>query len=248
VVDGGGARLRRGRAAQPRQCRALYGVLDEPTGPIHVSVPPSARRRRPGIAIHARTLTSQDRHELDHIPVTGIATTIADLATQLRRGPLEGVINQADILGLIAVPDLRSALDDMPKRAGRKPLRDTLDRRTFRFTRSQLERRFIPLALSAGLTRPETCVEVNGWEVDFYWPHLDLVVETDSLTYHRTPQQQDKDRRRDQAHAAAGTTQLRFTHSQIRFEASYVRAMLATVARRLAREQAGRQLQQVGHG
>jgi very-short-patch-repair endonuclease len=75
-------------------------------------------------------------------------------------------------------------------------------------------------------------------------------VETDSLTYHRTPQAQTKDRLRDQAHIAAGLTPLRFTHSQIRYEPGYVEAMLATVARRLSRaaaEQVGRQLEQVRH-
>jgi very-short-patch-repair endonuclease len=34
---------------------------------------------------------------------------------------------------------------------------------------------------------PETQVRVNGFRVDFYWPDLGLVVETDGLTYHRTP-------------------------------------------------------------
>lgn len=227
---------------------ALYGILDEPAGPIHVSVPLGARRRREGIAIHPRKLVSADVAEYDGIAVTAIATTVADLAATMRRGPLEGVVNQADILGLITVPDLRAALDEMPRRAGRKPLRDTLDRRTFRFTRSQLERRFIPLALSAGLPRPETRVYVNGWEVDFHWPELNLVVETDGLTYHRTPQQQEKDRRRLQAHAGAGTTALPFTHSQINYEPGYVQAMLVSVARRLAREQAGRELEQFRHG
>jgi len=210
---------------------ALWRIDPEQAGPIHVSVPLSARRHRDGIAVHRRKLTE------------------ADLATLLRRGPLEGVINQADILGLTTPPDLRAALDDMPPRAGRKPLRDTLDRRTFRFTRSALERRFIPLALSAGLPRPETCVMVNGFEVDFYWPDLNLVVETDSLTYHRTPQEQARDRLRDQAHASADTERLRITHSQIRYDPGYVCALLATVARRLGRaNEVRRQLEQVGHG
>jgi very-short-patch-repair endonuclease len=89
---------------------------------------------------------------------------------------------------------------------------------------------------------------VCGWEVDFFWPGLGLVVETDSLTYHRTAQAQDKDRRRDQAHIAARLTPLRFTHSQVRYEPGYVRAMLATVARGLRRaKEPRRQLEQVGH-
>ncbi len=69
---------------------------------------------------------------------------------------------------------------------------------------------------------------------DFYWPDLGLVVETDGLRYHRTPAQQAKDRRRDQAHTAAGLTPLRFTHGQIAFEPAYVRATLEEVARRLS--------------
>jgi very-short-patch-repair endonuclease len=35
---------------------------------------------------------------------------------------------------------------------------------------------------------------VNGYRIDFYWPDLELVVETDGLRYHRTPEQQAKDR------------------------------------------------------
>jgi very-short-patch-repair endonuclease len=29
--------------------------------------------------------------------------------------------------------------------------------------------------------------DVNGFKVDFFWPELGLVVETDGWRYHRTP-------------------------------------------------------------
>ena len=74
---------------------------------------------------------------------------------------------------------------------------------------------------------------MNGFEVDFYWPDLGLVVETDGLRYHRTPAQQARDRLRDQTHAAAGLTALRFTHAQVAFEAAHVQAVLRAVAARL---------------
>ena len=70
---------------------------------------------------------------------------------------------------------------------------------------------------------------LNGFKTDFHWPDLGLVVETDGLRYHRTPAQQARDRVRDQAHAAAGLTPLRFTHEQVRFDPDYVRATLAAV-------------------
>ena len=74
---------------------------------------------------------------------------------------------------------------------------------------------------------------VNGFKVDFCWPELGLIVETDGLRYHRTPAQQATDRRRDQAHAAAGLTVLRFTHAQVAFDPGHVKSTLAAVARRL---------------
>jgi very-short-patch-repair endonuclease len=60
------------------------------------------------------------------------------------------------------------------------------------------------------------------------------VVETDGLRYHRTPAEQARDRLRDQAHTAAGLTQLRFTHEQVRYEPDHVRRILAQTASRFA--------------
>jgi very-short-patch-repair endonuclease len=75
---------------------------------------------------------------------------------------------------------------------------------------------------------------VNGFKVDFHWPDLGLVVETDGLRFHRTPAEQARDRVRDQRHTAAGLTPLRFTRAQVRFEPGYVGETVAAVARRLA--------------
>jgi very-short-patch-repair endonuclease len=74
---------------------------------------------------------------------------------------------------------------------------------------------------------------INGFEVDFFWPDLGLVVETDGLRYHRTPAEQARDRLRDQAHTAAGLTNLRFTHEQVRYEPEHVRSTLLAVVRQL---------------
>lgn len=60
------------------------------------------------------------------------------------------------------------------------------------------------------------------------------MVEADSLRYHRTPERQSADMRRDHAHASAGLTTLRFSHEQIRYEPEYVRRTLAANLRRLA--------------
>jgi very-short-patch-repair endonuclease len=70
---------------------------------------------------------------------------------------------------------------------------------------------------------------VNGFRVDFLWPELGLIVETDGLRYHRTPSQQGKDRMRDQTLVAAGFTVLRFTHAQVTFDPDHVLMTLRSV-------------------
>jgi very-short-patch-repair endonuclease len=160
--------------------------------------------------------------------------TLIDLATRLGPRQLEAAINAADKLDLIDPESLREALAGHEGQPGTPRLRRLLDRATFSLTDSELERRFIPITRSAGLPRPLTQQLLHGFRVDFYWPDLGLVAETDGLRYHRTPAQQSRDRRRDQALTAAGFTVLRFTHAQIRYEPEYVGRLLGAVADRIA--------------
>jgi very-short-patch-repair endonuclease len=91
----------------------------------------------------------------------------------------------------------------------------------------ELERRFLPLARGVGLPLPQTKVIVDGYEVDFFWPNLGLVVETDGWRYHRTPAAQSRDARRFQAHVASGRTPIRFSHFQVEHEPEHVRKILS---------------------
>jgi very-short-patch-repair endonuclease len=168
------------------------------------------------------------------IPVTTPVQTLIDMALRLDRGGVERMINEADKYNLTHPPQLRDALEGRSGEAGVARLRLILDRRTFRLTKEELERRFLPLARKAGLPVPLTGQWVNEFEVDFYWPDLGLVVETDGLRYHRTPAEQARDRLRDQTHTAAGLTPLRFTHEQVRYEPDHVLRILAQTASRLA--------------
>lgn len=143
------------------------------------------------------------------------------------------MINDADKLGLVRTPALRAFADSHPRQEGVGRLKEILDRPTFRATETRLEDWFLPIAEDAGLPTPLTQQQVNGFRVDFYWPELGLVVETDGLTYHRTPAEQAADHVRDQTHIADGLTPLRFTHDQVKHEPGYVRSVLVRTARRL---------------
>jgi very-short-patch-repair endonuclease len=212
----------------------LWGLGDYERGSIEVSVPHESVRKREGIRVYRRaTLDGSFWAMHKRIPLTSAVRTVIDLAPRLGTGPLETAINEAANLDLFSPDELRGAVGDAAGQPGVPRLRRILDRATFRLTRSELERRFLPLARRAGLPVPQTRVWVNGFEVDFFWTALGLVVETDSLRFHRTPAQQARDRLRDQRHTAAGLTPLRFTHAQIRYEPKYVCDTLTRVAARL---------------
>jgi len=215
---------------------ALWRIGYEQRGLVEISLPSSSRRRRPGIRIHRRPSLNRQRDLTSEygIPVTTSIQTLIDVSLRLDRPGVERMINEADKYNLTHPPQLRKALDARIGEPGVAKLRHILDRRTFRLTKEELERRFLPLARKAGLPVPLTGQFVSEFEVDFYWPDLGLVVETDGLRYHRTPAEQARDRLRDQAHTAAGLTQLRFTHEQVRYEPAYVARILAQTASRLA--------------
>jgi very-short-patch-repair endonuclease len=153
-----------------------------------------------------------------------------DLSSLLSPNHIEACVNEADKLGLIDPEFLRSEIGGHRGMDGVPVLRRVLDRRTYRLTDSELERRLLRVIRQGRLPEPLTQRRVNGMRVDFYWPDLRLIVETDGLRYHRTPTQQAKDRVRDHRLLAAGFTVLRFTHAQVAFEPDEVIATLRAVA------------------
>ncbi|HEX9967941.1 MAG TPA: type IV toxin-antitoxin system AbiEi family antitoxin domain-containing protein, partial [Solirubrobacterales bacterium] len=219
-----------------RSAAGLWRIL-RPFHTLEVVAPEERRRHRPGIAVHRRNgLEPAHRRVVDGIPVTDIVTTLIDLATCVNDGLLIRAVNQADRMELIDAEGLRTALDRERSRPGVGRLRSLLDRQGAAFADTLLELRFLDLVRAAGLPEPELQADVNGYRVDFYWPALGLVVETDGPRDHRTPSQQTRDRRRDHEHSVEGLTPLRFTEAQVRHEPEHVRRTLVAVAGRLGRE------------
>lgn len=243
-----------------RSAAAVLGIRRARSGEREeVVVPRGQRKRPPGIRVYQRSapripaaggsagpdrsgeaeglfpaaLRSR-RHR--RIPVTGPAVTLVDLASCLPAGQLEAAVNEADHLDLVDPEVLREAVAYLPRRPGARRLRELLDATGHALTSTALERRFLPLALEAGLPLPTTQKSLGPHRVDFYWESLGLVVETDSLRYHRTAFKQAADKRRDNRNALAGRLTLRFTHGQVRFEPDYVKAELRRGARGLAAE------------
>lgn len=194
---------------------------------IHVSVPAVQQRRaRKGIAVHRRALSQRDITRERGIPVTSPLRTVIDLAARATRDEAERLINAADARNLLRADTLREALDGRRGEPGVPVLTQILDRDTFVLTESELERLFLPLAEAAGLGKPESQKRFGPHRVDFYFPEANLVVECDSLRYHRTTLQQRRDIERDHMHIGARRNRLRLLHHQIKHEPEQVMRLL----------------------
>jgi very-short-patch-repair endonuclease len=218
LACGPGAQLSHRSAAE------LWKIRRQVDGPIEVAVPVEVLRQGPGITLHR----SPDlrRRYVHRIPVGDPISVLIDLATCLPDVEVEDAVNEADRLDLVRTNRLRRALDDEPKRPGVGRLKRILDAQTFSRAANGLERRFLAIVRDAGLPAPTTQRRLGRYRVDFFWPELGFVVETDSLRHHRTAAEQTVDLSRDQAHARVGLRSLRFTHSQVFHRPEHVRAVL----------------------
>jgi very-short-patch-repair endonuclease len=208
-----------------RTAAELWRIRREAPGPVDVSVPRTTLHQLDGIRLHRRAKQGVTRI-VKGIPVGDPVSVLIDLATCLPDDEVEDAVNEADRLDLIRTYRLRPALDRVPKRPGLSRLKAILDAQTFSRAQNALERRFLAIVREVGLPAPTTQQRLGRYRVDFFWPELGFVVETDSLRHHRTAAEQEIDLSRDQAHVRAGLRTLRFTHSHVFHRAEHVRAVL----------------------
>lgn len=213
-----------------RSAAELWGIGREWEQRIDITIRRRSKITRRGVLVHARPkLPERSVVRRFGIPVTDPVQTLIDLATELKPMRLERAVNQADVHDLVDPETLRDSLDAHIGEPGVKKLRTMLDRHTFRLSDSDLEILFRPLVRAAAFPSPLSKQWVLGFEVDFWFPDLGLVVETDGLRYHRTPAQQSRMVKRDQTHTAAGLRVLRFTHWQIAYAPTEVTDVLRKI-------------------
>ncbi len=226
------AAVARGSVTPPR---LPSGSLLADRRPLEVSVSPRRTIARPGIAVHRRTQIADDEIEVVRgIAVSDPIRTLIDVAVTTGLDELENLLGAADRRDLLTPDAVVVRLDEVGDGPGVTRLRTAVERRTLTLTDSHLERLMLPIARRAGLSRPLTQEWVNGYRVDFYFPDIGLVVETDGFKYHRTAARQTIDARRDQTHTAAGLTPLRFSHAQVAHQPRFVEEILRRTAQRLS--------------
>jgi uncharacterized protein DUF559/putative AbiEi antitoxin of type IV toxin-antitoxin system len=217
-----------------RSAAALWDLRCTTRAAIDVTAP-RTRHRRPGLDLHLpRCLAPEQRTEHKRIPCTTVARTLVDLAGVLGRTGIEGVWRRAEMLGLLDVHAVQSALEPSRGRRGAGLIRALLAQAgDDAVTRSELEERFLALCLAASLPRPRVNarVDANGttYEVDFLWRQHHLVAETDGWGPHHTRAAFESDRRRDADLLVAGLRVVRFTWRQITREPGAVAATLGAL-------------------
>ena len=211
-----------------RSALSLLKVIDRWHGDVEVTVL-SSRTSRPGIAVHrAGKLPEVDRDFASGIPTVSCALALLEFAEVAAGDELERGIAEAYALKLVTESRLRAVLGRHPGRPGVVALRAELDRVGGpQWTQSEGERRMKLLLRQAGLPIPATRTKVAGFKADFLWRQHHLIVEFDGYRYHGHRYAFERDRRRDQAHIAAGYTVIRFTWRQLENEPLRVVAVIA---------------------
>ena len=219
--------------------RAAAAVLEflpplPAAAPVEISTLRDVRIGGAAIRIHRVSgLESDEVMVREGLPLTSPARTIIDLAGVCGSRDLERALRTALRRELVTPVDLEVLLARYPRRAGRGRLRALMEAdEDPAFVRSEAERRFHDLVRGAGLPRPKTNVVVEGFEVDFLWPHERLIIEVDGRAYHDGDHAFETDRARDAVLMAAGYRTMRVTWRQIVREP---RQLLVKLAQALVR-------------
>jgi very-short-patch-repair endonuclease len=80
---------------------------------------------------------------------------------------------------------------------------------------SVLELRFLRMCAAHGLPRPQVNTRIDEWTPDFFWPEWGLVVETDSVAFHSTASEKQRDALKDEALRARGLVVLRLMWAEV---------------------------------
>ena len=194
----------------------LWGMV-RATAIIEVTVPTTAGLvKRDGIVVHRQRLAPEHVTVRDGIPVTTPIRTLLDYAAV---APLDAVFRafeQAQVHLHIPPAPIAAEVIARPRARGngklRKVLAGAVDPED---VRSVLELRFLRMCAAHGLPRPQVNVRMGEWTPDFHWPERGLIVETDSVAFHSTAWERDRDARKDEAMADRGLQVLRLMWAEV---------------------------------
>lgn len=197
-----------------RSAAALWG-FGKPFRPIEI-VRSMGSCSRAGLLVHRTRFLPCDHMTIHRgIPVTTPVRTLVDLAAVSSPRSFEDFHSAARRLGLVAPDQMKRVLASSSGKKGTGSVRSA-ERRFGPLPieiRSELETRFLTLCLESGIPRPLVNEPLGGRKIDFLWQREKLMVEVDSLAFHRD--RFENDRARDLEHLTLGYETIRVTHRMI---------------------------------
>jgi very-short-patch-repair endonuclease len=203
----------------------LWELLRYPaSAPACVTVPPERSATRPGIRIHRVRLGQRDIRRRAGMSLTSPPRTILDLAGRLghrdepdRLSGLESLVAEAQFRRLASEAELQAQVARNPRAKGVGALRRVLELPGGpRRTRSPAELAMLRLLRRAGITGYEVNGVIHGYEVDFLWRDLNLIVEVDGYDAHSGRVAFERDRAKIATLIARGLRVMPVTGRQIK--------------------------------
>ncbi|HEX6602220.1 MAG TPA: hypothetical protein VF030_06210 [Solirubrobacterales bacterium] len=160
--------------------------------------------------------------------------TLLDLAIRARPEQLDRLLERAEELDLLDVRAVDNVLDRAGGHRGRGRLRRALAlyQPDLTFTRSRFEQQFRRRVHAAGLPAPSMNFNVEGYELDAYWPELRFAVELDLFETHGSRAAFERDRLRQEELKLLGIEMIRITRPRLLREPEAVIRNLATLLER----------------
>jgi very-short-patch-repair endonuclease len=197
----------------------LWGFEKKLEIPVHVSVRWRGHAQDAIGLHHCPALRDDDIAETERLPVTGVARTLLDYASEAKPYRLSRAVDQADRLELLDLAAVDLIAEEVHGHRGRTPLLKAMT--TYRekgFTRSGGEKRMLAALADVGVVRPAVNNFIEGYELDFYWEAERFAVELDSWEHHRGRRSFEEDRKRQDELAMVGIETIRITGTRLRRE------------------------------
>ena len=212
----------------------LWGLYRYAPETIDVTAPIRRRAKRRFRVHFSSILAAEDRGEREGIPVTSVPRTLLDLAIRARPHQLDRLLERAEEIDLLDVTEVERLLDRVGGHRGRGRLRRALAlyQPDLAFTRSRFEKSFRNHVRNVGLPVPSMNFNLEGYELDAYWPELRFVVELDLYETHSTRAAFERDHVRQEELKLLGVEMIRVTRPRLQREPEAVMRNLATLLER----------------
>lgn len=183
-----------GAALCHRSAAHWWALIERPPAKIHVC---SRHRRAPShdLVLHRPRVLDRVLHH--QLPVTPVARTLLDLATEASVRELRKALAEAEFRGVLDLEQVQSLIGR--GRPGSARLRAALEAHlpALAQTETPLEDEFLLLCERFGLPLPEPNVWIGPYRVDAFWREERVVVELDSRAAHTSEARRLTDHERD---------------------------------------------------